>query len=115
MHLVIHIIRVLLRDTCPGGPDPNPSQWTFMAKTFVYIVQTLIGVRDGVFIYRCYSVWHSKLVVILPVLLWCGLAVTGIASPYLATHAMLYNGTLATDHRFLGDGIDNQSVCPKAA
>ena len=56
-----------------------------MSKNYVFTAQTLIG--DGVVVsfafveisnplsalqlYRCYAVWQSKLVMILPVLLWC--------------------------------------------
>ena len=53
-HLDIDIIRVmegliLYRDTYPGGPVAyfsDVSQWTFVAKNYVYTTQTLIG--DGV-------------------------------------------------------------------
>ena len=53
-HLVIDIIRVmegliLYRDTYLGGPVAffsNVSQWTFVAKNYVFTAQTLVG--DGV-------------------------------------------------------------------
>lgn len=95
-HIVIDIIRameglILYRDTYPGGPVAffaDVSQWTFVAKNYAFTVQTLLG--DGVVVsfvfdphaseprsmsalqlYRCYMVWQSKAVMILPVLLWC--------------------------------------------
>jgi len=52
----------------------------------VFTAQTLIG--DGVVLYRCYAVWQSKLVMILPVLLWCAAGATGIGSPYTASKVM---------------------------
>ncbi|KAG9308475.1 hypothetical protein JVU11DRAFT_11817 [Chiua virens] len=92
-HLVIDVIRIahgliLFRDTHPRGPIgyfSDASQWTFVSKSYVYTAQTLIG--DGVILYRCYTVWQSKLVVILPTLLWCGVAATGIANPLKALKA----------------------------
>ncbi|KAI9573141.1 hypothetical protein HD554DRAFT_1146173 [Boletus coccyginus] len=92
-HLVINIIRVmygliLYRDTYPGGPVAyfsDISQWTFNAKNYVYSAQTAVG--DSVILYRCYKVWQSKLVMILPLLLWCATAVTGITSSTIAQHS----------------------------
>jgi len=43
----------------------------------------LIG--DGVILYRCYMVWQSKLIMILPLILWCAAGVTGILSSYTAS------------------------------
>ncbi|KAG9313806.1 hypothetical protein JVU11DRAFT_6167 [Chiua virens] len=92
VHFMIDIIRIvqgliLYRDT-PTGPTgyfADVSQWTFIAKNYIYTVQTLIG--DGVMLYRCYAVWQSKLIMILPGLLWCAVAVTGTGAPYTASHA----------------------------
>jgi len=89
-HLVIDIIRImegliLYRDTYPGGPVAyfsDVSQWTFVSKNYVFTAQTLIG--DGV-LHRCYAVWQSKFIMILPALLWCAVFVTGIGSPYTAS------------------------------
>ncbi|KAH0828756.1 hypothetical protein J3R83DRAFT_3180 [Lanmaoa asiatica] len=103
-HLVIDIIRImegliLFRDTYPGGPVgyfSNVSQWTFVYKNYVFTAQTLIG--DGVILYRCYAVWQSKLVMIIPALLWCAVGVTGIGSPYTASHATqieVFGGSLS--------------------
>ncbi|KAF8550419.1 hypothetical protein OG21DRAFT_1419724 [Imleria badia] len=88
VHLVIDIIRVmegfiLLPSTYPGGRISyfsDVSHWTFVAKNYVYAAQTLLG--DGVVLYRCYAVWQSKLVMILPALLWCAVGVTGFSCPY---------------------------------
>ncbi|KAF8548468.1 hypothetical protein OG21DRAFT_1423003 [Imleria badia] len=92
-HLVIDIIRIMegfifYQDSYPGGPIAyfsEVSQWTFLAKNCVFTAQTLIG--DSVVLYRCYLVWQSKLVMILPVLLWCaaGGTSTGTLSAYAAS------------------------------
>lgn len=86
---------ILYRDSYPGGPIgyfSDLSQWTFVAKNYVFTAQTLMGdavVVSHFFInidfghplmalqlYRCYLVWQSKVVMILPVLLWCTVAST---------------------------------------
>ncbi|KAG9313794.1 hypothetical protein JVU11DRAFT_6154 [Chiua virens] len=103
VHLVIDIIRImqgliLYRDTYPGGPIEyfsNVAQWTFISKNYIYIVQTIIG--DGVLLYRCYAVWQSKFVMVLPGLLWCASGVTGFAATYTASQASgtnIFNGSL---------------------
>ncbi|KAN0082388.1 hypothetical protein V8E55_008183 [Tylopilus felleus] len=103
-HLIIDIIRImegliLYRDTYPGGPISyfsNVSQWTFVTKNYLFTAQTLIG--DGVVLYRCYMVWQSKLIMILPALLWCASAATGIGSPYTAskvTQSEVFGGALS--------------------
>ncbi|KAG9313790.1 hypothetical protein JVU11DRAFT_6150 [Chiua virens] len=87
-HFVIDIIRImqgliLYRDSYPGGPIKffsDVSQWTLVCKTYIYVIQTLIG--DGVMLYRCYAVWQSGVIMILPGLLWCSVAVTGFGAPY---------------------------------
>ncbi|KAG2137749.1 hypothetical protein BD769DRAFT_285418 [Suillus cothurnatus] len=92
-HLVIDIIRlehgfVTYRDTFPGGPlgfFQDISQPTFVTKNLIYALQTMIG--DGVVIYRCYVVWQSIWVIILPSLLWCGSSVAAILAPYYASQA----------------------------
>jgi hypothetical protein len=76
-HLVVHIIRVmfgliLYRDTFPGGPAAyflDVSEWTWNAKNHIYVVQSLIG--DGVILYRCYAVWQTVYILIVPMILWC--------------------------------------------
>ncbi|KAG1728776.1 hypothetical protein EDB19DRAFT_1913648 [Suillus lakei] len=82
-HMVVDIIRiedglVTYRDTFPKGPAAffaDISQKTYVAKNALYICQTLLG--DGVVIYRCYAVWQSIWVIIIPSMLWCSCAVTG--------------------------------------
>ncbi|KAG2037504.1 hypothetical protein BDR03DRAFT_956751 [Suillus americanus] len=70
---------VKYRDTFPGGPEvffADTQQEAFIARHVMYTLQTLLG--DGVVIYRCYVVWQSVWVIILPSMLWCGIAVFGI-------------------------------------
>lgn len=78
--MVVVIIRtedglVKYRDTFPGGPVAffaDVSQETFVVKCAIYVLQTLLG--DGVMIYRCYVVWKSVRIIILPCVMWCGVA-----------------------------------------
>ncbi|KAG2141103.1 hypothetical protein DEU56DRAFT_283837 [Suillus clintonianus] len=86
VHMVPVIIHaenglVKYRDTFPGGPDAffadiSQDQSIRNLKDVIYILQTLIG--DGVVIYRCYIVWQSVWVIILPCMMWCGIGVSGI-------------------------------------
>ncbi|KAG1831965.1 hypothetical protein DFJ58DRAFT_242761 [Suillus subalutaceus] len=74
---------VKYRDAYPGGPETffaNFRQETFIAKNVIYTLQTLLG--DGVVIYRCYALWQSVWVIILPCILWCGIAAFGICWVY---------------------------------
>ncbi|KAG1848098.1 hypothetical protein DFJ58DRAFT_476131 [Suillus subalutaceus] len=83
-HMVATIIRledgfVKYRDTYPGGPVAffaDVSQGLYVIKHALYVLQTLLA--DGVVVYRCYVVWQSVRVIILPSMLWCGVAVTGV-------------------------------------
>ncbi|KAG2747200.1 hypothetical protein P692DRAFT_20737735 [Suillus brevipes Sb2] len=92
-HMVVDIIRVeyglvKYRDTYPGGPSAffaDVSQNTYVIKHSFYIMQTLLA--DGVVIYRCYVVWQSGLVIILPCVLWCSVAVTGVYAVYSCSQA----------------------------
>ncbi|KAG2051774.1 hypothetical protein BDR06DRAFT_997954 [Suillus hirtellus] len=87
-HIVVGIVRVedglvKYRDTYPGGPAAffaDISQETYVIKDALYILQTLLA--DGVVIYRCYVVWQSIWVIILPGMLWCSVAVTGVSVVY---------------------------------
>ncbi|KAG2338939.1 hypothetical protein BDR05DRAFT_892576 [Suillus weaverae] len=87
-HIVLNIIRteyglVTYRDTYQGGPAAyfaDVSQKTYVIKTSIYVLQTLLG--DAVAIYRCYVVWQAAWVIILPSMLWCGVAVTGALFVY---------------------------------
>lgn len=75
-HMIVDIIRledglVKYRDTFPDGPAAffaDVSQMTYVVKNAIYISHTLLG--DGVVIYRCYIVWQSARIIILPSLLW---------------------------------------------
>ncbi|KAG2144639.1 uncharacterized protein EDB93DRAFT_525992 [Suillus bovinus] len=88
MHVVIEIIRVedglvKFRDTFPGGPVAffaDGKQKMFTARSVVNVMQTLLG--DGVVIYRCYVVWQSVRVIILPCIMWCAIAVCGAYMAY---------------------------------
>ncbi|KAF8444105.1 hypothetical protein L210DRAFT_3533827 [Boletus edulis BED1] len=104
VHLVIDIIRVMegfiwLSKTYEGGRImyfSDVSHWTFVSKNYVYAAQTLIG--DGVVLYRCYAVWKSKRIMILPVLLWCTVGVTGFTCPYIEsqlTRGSVFEKTLS--------------------
>ncbi|KAG2111460.1 hypothetical protein DEU56DRAFT_985335 [Suillus clintonianus] len=83
-HMVVTIIRVedglvKYRDTYPGGPVAffaDLTQPTMAIQHSLYLLQTLLA--DGVVIYRCYVVWQSVLIIVLPSMLWCSVAVTGV-------------------------------------
>ncbi|KAG2053865.1 hypothetical protein BDR06DRAFT_885126 [Suillus hirtellus] len=87
-HIVVSIIRVedglvKYRDTYPGGPAAffaDVAQETYVIKHALYVLQTLLA--DGMVVYRCYVVWQSIWVIILPGLLWCSVAVTGTIAVY---------------------------------
>jgi hypothetical protein len=87
-HIVLDIIRteyglVTYRNTYQDGPAAyfaDVSQGTYAIKNSIYVLQTLLG--DAVAIYRCYVVWQAAWVIILPGMLWCGVAVTGALSVY---------------------------------
>ncbi|KAI9461386.1 hypothetical protein HD554DRAFT_1522177 [Boletus coccyginus] len=93
VHMVVDIVRideglVKYRDTFPGGPVAffaDIAQNSFVIKNAIYTLQTLVG--DGVVIYRCYVVWQSIWIIILPAMLWCSVAVTGVCSVYSASQA----------------------------
>ncbi|KAG2142360.1 hypothetical protein DEU56DRAFT_979546 [Suillus clintonianus] len=87
-HIIVNIIHVehglvTYRDTYPGGPVAffaDPAQKTLAMLHVFYFLQTLLA--DGVVIYRCYVVWQSVWIIILPSLLWCSVVVTGICVIY---------------------------------
>ncbi|KAG0708549.1 hypothetical protein DFH29DRAFT_843062 [Suillus ampliporus] len=93
-HMVIDVIRiedglVKYRNTYPGGPAAffaDISQRTYVAKNAMYIIQTLLA--DGVVIYRCYVVWKSIWIIILPSILWCSTAVSGFFGIHLVMQAV---------------------------
>ncbi|KAG0695029.1 hypothetical protein DFH29DRAFT_859067 [Suillus ampliporus] len=82
-HMVVDIIRieeglVTYRDTFPGGPPAffaDVAQNTFVNKNLIYTLQTMLG--DGIVIYRCYVVWQSIWVIVIPSVLWFGSTVSG--------------------------------------
>ncbi|KAG2111462.1 hypothetical protein DEU56DRAFT_896569 [Suillus clintonianus] len=87
-HMVVNTIRtedglVKYRDTFQGGPMAffgDLTQQTFVIKHALYLLQTLLA--DGVVIYRCYVVWRSLWMIILPSIMWCTVAVTGVFATY---------------------------------
>ncbi|KAG1896988.1 uncharacterized protein F5891DRAFT_957852 [Suillus fuscotomentosus] len=92
-HIIVNIIRVedafvKYRYTYPGGPSAflaDVSQQTYVLKHALYVLQTLLA--DGVVIYRCYIVWQSIWIIIVPSMLWCSVAVTGIIGLYCASQS----------------------------
>lgn len=92
-HMIIDIIRtdeglVQQRSTFLGGPIAffsDVAQWSFVYKNLLYTLQTLVG--DGVVIYRCYVVWQSWYIIIIPCVMWCSVAVTGAGSVYSISQA----------------------------
>ncbi|RPD53075.1 hypothetical protein L227DRAFT_470950, partial [Lentinus tigrinus ALCF2SS1-6] len=57
-----------------GGPEgyfADVSTTTFVVKSCLYNTQTLI--LDAVVIYRTYVVWQNFLIVVVPIIGWCGL------------------------------------------
>lgn len=92
-HMIIDIIRteeglVQQRSTFDNGPIAffaDVAQWSFVYKNLLYTLQTLVG--DGVVIYRCYVVWQSWYVIIIPCILWCSVAATGAGSVYANSQA----------------------------
>ncbi|KAF7317769.1 hypothetical protein MKEN_00864700 [Mycena kentingensis (nom. inval.)] len=74
-------------DDYPGGPTAwfyDPSHQTFATKNILLLLETLVA--DAVVIYRCYIVWQAIWVVVLPIVLWIGIAVSGSANIYHARY-----------------------------
>ncbi|KAG0702262.1 hypothetical protein DFH29DRAFT_508952 [Suillus ampliporus] len=92
-HMIVNIIRaedafVKYRTTFKDGPIgflADVAQETYVVKHALYVVQTLLA--DGMVIYRCYVVWQSIWVIILPSMLWCSVAVTGVGAVYSVSQA----------------------------
>ncbi|KAH7907407.1 hypothetical protein BJ138DRAFT_1116715 [Hygrophoropsis aurantiaca] len=90
-HIVLNIQRcfngfIEHRDA-PGGPVAffeDPSVKTFIVQNALYGAQTMIA--DALVIYRCYVVWQSFRVVIIPVMAWLSALVTGVFSSYVLAH-----------------------------
>ncbi|ETW75163.1 hypothetical protein HETIRDRAFT_331191 [Heterobasidion irregulare TC 32-1] len=58
--------------------DQNSSELPFILKLVIYWSQTITG--DAIIIYRCYVVWQSFYVILLPITMLCGVGVTGAIS-----------------------------------
>ncbi|KAG2143444.1 uncharacterized protein EDB93DRAFT_1156269, partial [Suillus bovinus] len=109
-HIILGIIRleyglVTYRNTFPGGPAAyfaDVSQNTNTIKTSIYVLQTLLG--DAVAIYRCYVVWQAAWVIILPSILLCGIAVTGVLSIY-ADSQTSSSGVISAEANMLCMGV----------
>lgn len=92
-HILVNIARVkdglvTYRYTFPGGSTAffgDVTQRTYIIKHALYISQTLLA--DGVMIYRCYVVWQRACVIIIPCMLWCSVAVTGVSAVYSLSQA----------------------------
>ncbi|KAG2104366.1 uncharacterized protein F5147DRAFT_579959 [Suillus discolor] len=99
-HMIVDIIHleeglVTYRDTFPGGPAAffaDVTQITFVVKNIIYILQTMLG--DGMVIYRCYVVWQSVWVIIVPSLLWLGMTVGGYGAVYSISKATSEAGNI---------------------
>lgn len=99
-HMIVDIIRVeqglvMYRDTFPGGPQAffaDVTQVTFVIKNIIYTMQTMLG--DGMVIYRCYVVWQSIWVIIIPSLLWLGITVCGCSAVYSVSQATSNAGNI---------------------
>ncbi|KAG2033016.1 hypothetical protein BDR03DRAFT_1002324 [Suillus americanus] len=89
VHMIVGIIRledglVKYGNTFHDGPAgffADVTQRTFLIKNTIITLQTLLG--DGVVIYRCYFVWQSVWIIILPCMMWCGVAAFGICMVYV--------------------------------
>ncbi|EIW82599.1 hypothetical protein CONPUDRAFT_163726 [Coniophora puteana RWD-64-598 SS2] len=88
IHMAINVVRVvegfvLYQGAYPGGPTAffaDVMQWSFIFKTLLYLLQTLIG--DGVVIFRCFVAWQSWKVVAFLIALWFAVAASGGVSVY---------------------------------
>jgi len=92
-HMIVDIVRleqglVTYRDTFPGGPAAffaDVTQITFVVKNIMYSLQTMLG--DGMVIYRCYVVWQSVWIIIVPSLLWIAMTVCAFCADYKLSNA----------------------------
>ncbi|KAG1804079.1 hypothetical protein EV424DRAFT_310197 [Suillus variegatus] len=99
-HMVVDIIRteeglVQRHNILQSGPEAfftEISRETIMIHNAIYVLQTLLG--DGVVIYRCYIVWRSIWIIILPSMMWCSVAVTGVCSIYKFWYASIISGNV---------------------
>ncbi|KAF8520315.1 hypothetical protein JB92DRAFT_2895741 [Gautieria morchelliformis] len=95
VHIILDVVRILeafvfLPDSIPGGPIGylgNVSNPLFIAKTVVYVTQTLIG--DSLVTWRCYAVHRgNKYVIIYPALSVASCAATGYFVAWNQTNVM---------------------------
>lgn len=92
-HITAGIIRVedgLVNHRGTSQSDPaaffeDLSEGTFVVKNVLIILQTLLG--DGLVIYRCYIVWQSVWIIVMPCIMWCGIVVFGAFGVYNFAHA----------------------------
>ncbi|KAI8973136.1 hypothetical protein BD414DRAFT_540035 [Trametes punicea] len=68
------------------------SEKTFVTKSCLYCLQTLI--LDGIVILRTYVVWGSRLVIIVPVIGYCGLVAATIGSNIALATASSHSGDI---------------------
>ncbi|KAH7906431.1 hypothetical protein BJ138DRAFT_635681 [Hygrophoropsis aurantiaca] len=97
IHIIVNIKRlvdglVTYRDIGPLVFFADVAQETFVFKNAVYSLQTLLG--DGVVIYRCYVVWQSFWVILLPLMLWCSVATAAVGSVYSVSQATVNSGNI---------------------
>ncbi|KAJ7708731.1 hypothetical protein B0H17DRAFT_971287 [Mycena rosella] len=100
LHIISDIKRiysglVVFRDTYPGGPPAwfaNTSDPSFIFKNAVYSFQTALG--DGVVIYRCYMVWRSIWVTVVPGILWLVFCASAVGSIYTASQREADSGNI---------------------
>ncbi|KAG1809650.1 uncharacterized protein BJ212DRAFT_595953 [Suillus subaureus] len=94
VHVAVNIIHaedglMKYRDTFLGGPVAffeDFSQITYLIKDTLYVMQTLVA--DGVVIYRCYIVWQSTRVIILPCMLCSSIFVVELAQWHIFASAI---------------------------
>ncbi|KAG2136634.1 hypothetical protein DEU56DRAFT_355685 [Suillus clintonianus] len=88
VHIIVTIIHlenglVRYRDTWSGGPAAffaDVTTETYVIKHGLLILQTVLA--DAVMVYRCYVLWQSIRIIILPSILWCSIVATGIRAVY---------------------------------
>ncbi|KAK7036247.1 hypothetical protein R3P38DRAFT_619075 [Favolaschia claudopus] len=98
IHIAIDIYRI--NEGVFKHPDPieraawfrNPALPSWIFKNSVYSLQTILG--DGVVVYRCYKVWGSIRIIILPSLLWISVVVTSVGSIYSVSRVTAVPGFL---------------------
>jgi len=94
LHVVVMANRAITGFvTSPVGPITYFSRLerstVYMAAA--YFFQTMLG--DAVVIFRCYVVWQTIWVVVVPIALWCGMA--GVAIYFIHKLTLIPNGTQA--------------------